>query len=102
MNSSSEVKGRDATVLIQFFDANMQTLDAPYALWAGTMDLMTIKASGPATRTIELTAETLFTRRGVPPWGYLSDRSQQGLYPGDTGLDQMASMPWRSVSWPVF
>lgn len=100
--SSDEVKGRDATIFLQFFDEASQTLDDPYALWAGTMDLMRVKAEGPTSRTIELTAETLFTRRAVPPWGYLSDRDQQRLFPGDRGLEEVAAMASKSVEWPFF
>lgn len=102
LNSSDEVKGRDVTIFMQFFDEHMQTLDAPYSIWAGTMDLMRVKAEGPTSRVIELTAETLFTRRSVPPWGYLSDRDQQRLYPGDRGLEEVAAMASKTVTWPYY
>jgi hypothetical protein len=97
---SANVKGRNVPVFLQFFDGAMQTLNVPYSIYAGIMDVTKIKADGPATRTIELTSETLFTRRGVPPWGYLSASSQRGLYPGDAGLDMMTQMQNISTGWP--
>jgi hypothetical protein len=100
MSASSEVKGRNVTVYIQFFDQAMQPLDNPYAIFCGLMDVMKVKADGPATRTIELTAEGLFSRRGVPPWGYLSASSQRALYPGDAALDMMQQMQNISTGWP--
>jgi hypothetical protein len=100
--TSDEVKGRDAAIYLQFFDEAAQTLDNPYAVWLGVMDVMRVQADGPTTRRIELTAETLFTRRASPPWGYLSDRDQNRLFPGDRGLEEMAAMANKTVEWPVF
>lgn len=102
LSASEEVKGRDATVFLQFFDDTLQPLDAPYAVWLGTMDVMRVKAEGADRRTIEVTAETLFTRRAIPPFGFLSDRDQQRLFPGDRGLEQMPAMTNKSVQWPLF
>ncbi len=102
LNSSSEVKNRAVTIYIQVFDEDFQTLDSPYAVMSGTMDKMSIKADGPVTRTIELTAEWLFTRRAIPPFGYLSDRDQKSLFTGDRGLEQISTMQSKSVYWPVF
>lgn len=100
--SAAEVKNRDATIYLQFFDEAMQTLDNPYAIWAGSLDMMTIKADGPGQRTVEVTAETLFARRAIPPFGYLTDRDQQRLFPGDRGLEQVPAMANKSVVWPAF
>jgi hypothetical protein len=104
-NSSDEVKGRDVTVYLQFlqYDAggNLQPLDNPYALYCGVMDQMTISLSGPSSRTIKLTAESLFNRRGMPLFGNLSDRDQQRLFPGDRGLDRIAQIPFKTATWPI-
>lgn len=100
LDASDEVKGRDVTIFLQFFDDASQPLDAPYAVYAGTMDVMRVKAQGPTERTVEVTAETLFARRALPPFGYLSDRDQQRLYPGDRGLEYMPSMAAKTVNWP--
>ena len=100
--AENTVKGRDCTIYLQFFDADWAPLDAPYAVYLGLMDVMTVKQQSAAQWTIELTAEGLFTRRGVPPWGYLSDRSQKGRFPGDRGLEGIAAMRLAQPFWPVF
>jgi hypothetical protein len=102
LESSDEAKGRDASIFLQFFDEASQTLDNPFAIWLGVMDIMRVQTQGPTSRRIELTAETLFTKRASAPWGYLSDRDQQRLFPGDRGLEEMASMANKTVEWPVF
>lgn len=102
LGASDEVKGRDATIFLQFFTDDLRTLDNPYAIWAGTMDVMKAKANGPGVRTVEMTAETLFTRRSIPPFGYLADRDQQRLFPGDRGLEQVPAMASKTVTWPAF
>ena len=101
MNQSSEVKGRDVTVYMQFFDADFQCLDNPYAIWTGLMDVMSVKQTGPATCSVELTAESLFARRALPPLGMLTDRDQRRFYPDDSGLSQIALMPHKTVTWPI-
>lgn len=100
--SATEVKGRDVTVYLQFFDDEQQTLDEPFSIYAGTLDVMRINAQGSELRTIEVTAETLFARRAMPPWGYLTDRDQQKLFPGDRGLEHVPFMISRTVNWPSF
>ena len=103
VSSDQDVKGRPAKILIQFFDeATLAALDQPYAVYVGTMDVMSADIKGPTSSAIQVTCEGLFTGRGRPPYGYLSDRSQQALYPGDTGLQFMASMQNASPFWPIF
>lgn len=100
--ASDEVKGRPAVISLQFFDEAWQVLDQPYAIMSGVMDVMSIAAPDPETRTIEVTVEWLLARRVVPPFGMLSDRDQKSRFPGDRGLEQMPAMQNKSVSWPVF
>lgn len=102
LDAENEVKGREVTVYLQFFDHDSQTLDEPYSIYVGTLDVMRVKAQGPGLRTIDVTAETLFARRAMPPWGYLTDRDQQKLFPGDLGLEYVALMVSRTVTWPSF
>lgn len=102
LDASAEVKGRPATVFLQFFDEDFQTLDNPYALMSGAMDRISIAAPDAATRRIEVTVEWLFTRRAIPPFGMLSDRDQKSLYPGDRGLEQVAAMQNKSTTWPSY
>ena len=102
-SSEIDVSGRTAQIFVQFYDeATLEALDAPYSIYVGFMDVLSAKISGPTNSAIQVTCEGLFTGRARPPWGYLSDRSQQGLYPGDTGLQQMAAMQFAAPFWPVF
>jgi hypothetical protein len=101
VNASDEVKGRDVTVYMQFFDSDFQCLDNPYAVWAGLMDVMRIRQTGPTQCSIELSAETIFARRSLPPLGNLSDREQQRFFPGDTGCAAIPMMVQKTVIWPV-
>lgn len=98
--ASTEVKGRDVTVYIQMFTDLLMPLDGPVAIYSGVMDVMRVTAAGATSRTIEVTAETLFTRRSMPAWGYLSDRDQNRLFPGDRGLEFVPSMAAKTVVWP--
>lgn len=101
LNSSDRVKGRSVTVFLQLFDLDsLETLDDPFAIYLGTMDVMKVSATGPTMRKVSVTAETLFARRALAPWEYLSDRDQNRLFPGDRGLEMVPSMANKSVEWP--
>jgi hypothetical protein len=100
LNTSEEVYGRDVNVYMQFFDESFNCLDDPYVVWAGTMDVMHVKQTAD-TCVVELTAESIFFRRSLPPLGNLSDRDQRRFYPGDASLAIMPGMVARSVLWPI-
>ena len=102
LNASDEVQGRDVTLFLQFFTDQNQVLDHPYSVWMGIMDIIKIQRNDFETRIIELTAETLFSRRYMPPFGYLTSHDQQRLFPGDKGLDNMPAMANKTVIWPQF
>lgn len=100
-NSSDEVKGRQLTVLVQFYDEDHAPLDDPLVLYAGEMDVMKIALQGPTKATVSVTAETIFTRHGLPMWGTLSNADQNRLYPGDRGLEMVAQIPFKTAIWPI-
>jgi hypothetical protein len=100
LNSSEEVFGRDVNVYMQFFTEDFQPLDPPYVVFAGLMDTLRVKQS-VETVSVELSAETLFARRTLPPYGNLSGRDQHKLFPGDTGLDSMPELISLTAIWPV-
>lgn len=109
-NASDRVKDRRCSVYVQFFDVtptNGETmpwakLDDPFAIWSGRMDQMTYAAQGPASRTVILTAESLWTNRRRPAFGLLTDRDQNKRFPGDRGLEQVPSLVNKQSRWPVF
>lgn len=100
-NGSDEVKGRQVTVLVQFYDEGYAPLDAPLIVYVGEMDLMKIALRGPTKATVSVTAETVFTRHGLPMWGTLSNADQNRLYPGDRGLEMVAQIPFKTAIWPI-
>ncbi|PZR88351.1 MAG: hypothetical protein DI537_23720 [Stutzerimonas stutzeri] len=100
--ASAEAKGRPAIISMQFFDEAWQVLDAPYAIMTGIMDQMSVQATGPTVRTIEMTVEWLFTRKSIPPFAMLSNRDQKALHPGDRGLEYVAAMQNKTTEWPQF
>lgn len=100
LDAQDEVRGRNATVYAAFFTDALQPLDAPYAVWAGTMDTIAIDMKGATERVVTLDCETVFARRAFPPWGWLSDRHQQKIYPGDKGLEFVPKMVNATAEWP--
>lgn len=98
----SEYKEQPVTVFLQFFDADWAPLDPPYAVFVGVMDIMKIKTTSPKERAIEVTAESIFTRRTFPAWGQLSDISQRHLYPGDRALEMIPALEYQNLMWPNF
>lgn len=101
--ASDRVKGRRSRVYIQFWDrTDWMPLDQPYALWTGRMDQMCYTAEGPSSRTITLTAETLWVNRRIPPYGMYTDRDQNARFPGDRGLEQVVNLVNKTGRWPVF
>jgi hypothetical protein len=111
--ASTRVYGRDITVSHQFFDVAPDNaaaqpwtpLGPSFVLYAGRMDQMTFKASrdndGNTTRSIELTAEGLFTNRNAPPNGRWSDADQKRRFPADEGCDRMHIYANYSPTWTV-
>lgn len=108
--SSDRVKDRSCIIYIQFFeimptDGAVQPwtpLDAPYAIWSGIMDQMTYAADGPAQRSVQLTAESIWTGRRKPAYGRYTDRDQNARFPGDRGLEQLPDLIQKQIRWPVY
>lgn len=101
LDGEDEIRNRDVDVYIQFFNEDWGCLDNPYVVWAGIMDAFRIKQTGPDTVTVEVSAETPFTRRSLPPLGNLTDREQQQFFPGDVGLSLIPSLMSKVAIWPV-
>lgn len=108
--ASDRVKDRRCTVYLQFFDVTPEDgevqpwakLDDPFAIWSGIMDTLSYAADGPGSRTVTLTAESLWTNRRRPPYGYWTDRDQNSRFPGDRGLEQVVNLVNKQSRWPVF
>lgn len=99
-NARIRVKGRACAVHLQFFNSDtLQAIGNPYVVYRGIMDRLIHQAADANTWTAQLTAETKFARRGLPPFGSLTDRDQQRRHPGDTGLFMVPAMQNRRRPW---
>lgn len=99
--SSAEAKGRPCRIYDQHYDADMNRLDAPFAVHSGLMDEMVIQDDGQ-TATITLTLVTFLYKRRRPAYGFLNQASQNRLHPGDLGLSDIPGLIQRSAKWPNY
>lgn len=101
----SEYVGKLVRVWLQFFDADWQTLDNPYAIIAGIIDGVPVRRDedrdGATIRSITVTAENIFYNRRVPSLGFWTSNDQKQRFPGDLGLDfipglqdKLIEVPW--------
>lgn len=102
LNASDEVKGQPLRIFEQYFDLETSApVDVPLSLWSGLMDRA--KISSTATQSvITVSTVTLLYRRRRPAVAYLSDATQQLLYPGDTGCNIVPQLVQRNRNWPAF
>jgi hypothetical protein len=103
--SAGEVEGREVTIFMGFYDATVAglvPLDSLVTIGVWYMQRPTFTTSGPATRTITLPCETIFSQRSRAPFGMLTDRDQQKRYPGDKALEFIPKMVDRTETWPEF
>jgi hypothetical protein len=98
---SDTVKGRAVTVWFQLFNDDWSLRGAPYHIWTGDLDVMTYNAGGDGTYTVSVSAESIWAGRRKPAFGYLSDADQEARSPGDRGLEQVASLPGKTINWPI-
>lgn len=113
----AEARGRLVRVYLQFFGVedpadpeNQRPLDLPYPLWAGRMLQPTFSFDAgdedtPASRTISISAESLFSLRSRPRWSMYTDADQQHRYPGqgDRGFEFVGALSQAStLTWPDY
>ncbi len=98
---SDLVKGRDCAVFGQLFNENLSLRGDRFHVWSGQLDVMTFKMEGGNTYTVELSAENLWAARRKPAFGYYTDADQQARFPGDLGCQFVASLPGKTIYWPV-
>lgn len=104
-NSSGKVKGRRVVVYVQFFQLDgtqaWVPLDSPAAVWSGKMDQMKYAAQGPSSRSVTVTAESLWVNRSRPPFGLYGNTDQIARFPGDRGLEQVSDLVNKTIRWPI-
>lgn len=99
VEARSRVKGRACAVYLQLYGADLAPLGGLYTLYRGVMDRLVHVAGSLNAWTAQLTAETRFSRRGLPPFGNLTHADQQRRHPGDDGLFDIAQMINRRRPW---
>lgn len=104
LSASQEVKGRPVKIFEQYFDqvgGDLTKVDQPVTLWNGLMDRAKI-ATDASSSVITVNTVTLLYRRRRPALAYLSDATQQSLYPGDTGCSEIARLVQATENWPNY
>lgn len=103
---ADEAKDRLAKVLIQFHnkedDRPLELFDAPYAIWAGRMQVPRFELQGPITRRITVSAESLFSLRSRPSFSQYTDADQKSRFAGDRGFEFVPGLTNKTVTWPDF
>jgi hypothetical protein len=102
---AEEYYNQPLVVYLQFFDEDWQCLDDPYGLTMARMANITSRMDDDGqdrTYTISITAETPFATRRRPPFGYLTDRDQQLRFPGDRGLERVAGIDNKNITFPAY
>ncbi len=96
--AEAEVTGRRCAVYIQFLSRAYTPLDSPIPIWVGRMDTLSFRAGGKQ-RVISMSAETLFVDRTRAPHGFMTDADQKARWPGDRGMEFMALLINKTITW---
>lgn len=99
LNAPTEIHGRICQVYVQFYGPDLAPLGLPCTVLRNRMSRLIHRAGDTNTWSLELETEGLFSRRGLPPFGNLTDRDQQRRYPGDRGLFNVQAMLNRRRPW---
>ena len=95
--------GQLAIVYGMFCDANWQPVSVPIALGAGIMGTATVTRDykkGGWERQIILPCDNIMYGRGGASYSFYTDRDQELRYPGDTGLQFVATLQDTSIPIP--
>lgn len=92
-------RNRRATVSLQLFDVTFQPIGAKLEVWVGLMDRVEIKRKDQGG-----TIEMLCSRAGMPrarskTGMRLTNAQQQFDYPGDLGLEYVATLIEKPTAW---
>lgn len=98
---SDLVKGRAVTVFVQIFKDDWQPLGLPLHVWSGDLDVMDWDQDEGGSFVVKVSAESIWASRRKSPFGFYTDADQQARSPGDRGLELMASLPGKTITWPL-
>ena len=101
-----EADGRPVRVYIQYHnevdDQPLTLFNQPYAVWSGRMKTPTFRGQDESTREIALMAESLFSLRAKPNSSLYTDSDLKQRHPNDRGLESIATLKSKVVTWPDF
>lgn len=94
---------RPVVVFLQFFDADWQPLDMPFAVAFATMRQLTIDRRSTEegmVYTVTVQAEGPFITRKRARYGFYSDTDQQKRFPGDRGCERTQGIEQHNIIFP--
>ena len=103
--SQAEYVNRMCFVQTQEFDAAWQPVGLPHTAWWGRMHHISVTQQASEegfTRSVVLSAESVFGNRRRPRHGYLTDRDQQGRFLGDRGCERVLGMRAKTIVFPDY
>lgn len=92
--SAADIRGVSVDVGLVLIDENWQIVPPVYWLWSGTADSLIVERTGDAvnpTRTLKLSAGSVFSGRRRPTLGYFTDADQRRRSSDDAFFDQVAN-----------
>ena len=95
---AEDYQGRPASVSLILFDANNAVIADPIQIFSGKIDTMSISDDGEES-TIDVIAETDIALFSVTKPRWMTQASQQALYPDDRGFAFVAALQSREVVW---
>lgn len=90
-------QGSPARIWLALFDAAGDLIGDPRQVFAGRMD--TLSWTEGATATIALTLESRLVDLDRPRVRRYTDADQQAEYPGDLGLQYVATLVEKEIAW---
>jgi len=95
---AEDYQGRSATISLAFFDGNNAVNETLVPIFNGQIDVMSINDNGE-TSEITVQAETAIALFSVTNPRWMTQASQQALYPDDKGFSFVAALQNREIVW---
>lgn len=103
---TNEADQQMATIALQFFDNEWQTIGAPVPFFYGLMQPPMVSRSETgeqgAVQSVTLPIENLFYNRSKASNGRYTDRDQQHRHPGDLFFSFTPSLVFKTITWPDY
>ncbi len=101
LSETAEVEDRLATILLQFFDDDWQTVGQPVTTAWGFMRKPRVTRANGVQRVV-VGCENIFFNRARPPAGRYTDRDQQARFDGDLICQFIPKLRNTTFTYPDF